>query len=141
MTEASLCVTVTGLSSNLTHLKDMETNGVELAVTESAVLLQGDSDVAGTSTLRNGEGEAGIAGVRSKVPATASCLASSPAAPQLHSLPLACRQGCSRCCTLGGQPDSTVRRINTEGTGSLVQRNRRSPTLTLSTPLLLPRPS
>lgn len=63
MTEASLRVTVAGLCSNLTHLKDMETNGMELAVTESAVLLQGDSDVAGTSTLRNGEGEAGIAGV------------------------------------------------------------------------------
>lgn len=63
MTEASLCVTVTGLSSNLTHLKDMETNGMELAVTESAVLLQSDSDVAGASTLRDGEGEAGIAGV------------------------------------------------------------------------------
>lgn len=96
MTEASLCVTVTGLPSNLTHLKDMETNGVELAVTEPAVLLQGDTNVAGTSTLRNREGEAGIAGVRGKVPAAPSCLASSPAAPQLHSLPLACRQGCSR---------------------------------------------
>lgn len=39
MTEASLCVTVAGLPSNLTHLKDMETNGVQLAVTEPAVLL------------------------------------------------------------------------------------------------------
>lgn len=96
MTEVSLCVTVTGLPSTLTHLKDMEANGVELAVTESAVLLQGDTDVAGTSTLRNGEGEAGIAGVRGKVPAAPGCLASSPAAPQLHSLPLACRQSCSR---------------------------------------------
>ncbi|OBS81215.1 hypothetical protein A6R68_20616 [Neotoma lepida] len=58
-----------------THLKDMETNGVELAVTESAVLVQGDADVAGTSTLRNGEGEAGIAGASAQLKETQLALA------------------------------------------------------------------
>lgn len=39
MTESSPCVTAAGLSWNLAHLKDVETNGVKLAVTESAVLV------------------------------------------------------------------------------------------------------
>jgi hypothetical protein len=93
------------------HLEDVETDGVELAVTEPAVLAQGDADAAGTGTLRDGEGKARVAGVGGKVPAAPCRLASSPAALKLHGLPLTSRQSC--------WPDSTAGRDKHRGTGSM----------------------
>jgi hypothetical protein len=101
------------------HLEDVETDGVELAVTEPAVLAQGDADAAGTGTLRDGEGKARVAGVGGKVPAAPCRLASSPAALKLHGLPLTSRQSCPRGGALGCWPDSTAGRDKHRGTGSM----------------------
>lgn len=90
----------------------MEADGVELGVTGPAVLMQSDADAAGARALGDREGEAGVGGVRGKVPAAPRRLAGSPGAPQLHGPPLPRRQGCSGAGVLGHCPDGTAKKTN-----------------------------